>query len=253
MALDLNKRSEQANELSTLQVDQNWTDIEEAINSQQPNPNAVTIENEYSAISGVFGEDLLASQSQQTTGVIQFVEDASDDPRVGFPYYAYYEKLEATTGDLSDYRVLSTNETAEIQGAAQKVADQNGNEFSTALKVIYGYGFVVKPLAGGGYILKRKEIFEKIDTASGNINIDFNKDTYYLNQTAAVSLFITNPPLEGESKTVTVDINNPSAFPLTIPPSISHEINDAPSEDYIQLVIQWLESGKVKLQYNTIA
>lgn len=249
MSLELNKRRELNRELTWDEGDDNWEAIEEAFASLEPTDDSpTTIENEYEIIA-----QLLADQVNQTENAIQYVQDASNHPDIESGY-AYFQKLNTSNNSTNDYRVLSQEEVAAIEGGIyQKVGDQLGNQFSSVLKVIYGYGFVVKPLAGGGYILKRKEIFEKIDPASGSINIDFNNDTYYLNQTAAVSLFITNPPLEGESKTVTVDINNPSAFPLTIPPSISHEINDAPSEDYIQLVIQWLESGKVKLQYNTIA
>ena len=144
--IDLQKRRDQANQLSTEQVDGNWDKIEEFINRLLANPEAATIENDYSAISGSEGHDLLPSQAQQTPNAVQYVEDASDDPRAntqnGTPY-AYYEKLETSNGSLeNDYRLLSSSEVVVLVGInSLKLQDRDGNAIEVALKLILDHGF----------------------------------------------------------------------------------------------------------------
>ena len=67
------------------------------------------VENRYDNISG-----LLLDVSNQTSGYLQFVTDATDDPQVDLGS-AYYEYLGTTNGDLTDYRKLSAVEVAIIQ------------------------------------------------------------------------------------------------------------------------------------------
>ena len=64
------------------------------------------VQNSYLTIA-----ELLANQTDQTSGHVQFVADASDDLRVD-DGYAYYEKLIGSAGNLlNDYRKLSQEET----------------------------------------------------------------------------------------------------------------------------------------------
>jgi hypothetical protein len=73
--------------------------------SQIQNTAGIAIENEYNDIA-----ELLADQINQTTGLIQFVLDATTDPTVD-DGYAYYEKLSTSTGILiDDYRKFSDEE-----------------------------------------------------------------------------------------------------------------------------------------------
>ena len=67
------------------------------------------VENRYDNVSG-----LLLDVSNQTSGYLQYVTDATDDPQVDLGS-AYYEYLGTTNGDLTDYRKLSAVEVAIIQ------------------------------------------------------------------------------------------------------------------------------------------
>ena len=80
---------------------------ENEITTSQP------VENEYEDIDA-----LLAAQVSQTDKFLQYVEDATDDPRVINLTYAYYEKVNGSTGILlSDYRLLTSSETSLIENS----------------------------------------------------------------------------------------------------------------------------------------
>ncbi len=66
------------------------------------------VENNYLTIN-----EMLQDQASQLEGNFQFVEDASTDPTVTSGS-AYYVKLDATTGALSDYNKLTTQEAEDI-------------------------------------------------------------------------------------------------------------------------------------------
>lgn len=67
------------------------------------------VETEYADITA-----LLADQGNQTTGFLQYVVDASDDPNIASGE-AYYEKLATSTATLADdYRLLSDTEVTII-------------------------------------------------------------------------------------------------------------------------------------------
>ena len=112
------------------------------------NPNAVeptAIENEYPTIAA-----MLADQVNQTPANLQWVADASDDPGI-IEGYAYYEKLANSTGTLAtDYRRLTADEVIQLETGLIKIEDEIGNSFQTALKIIFGAGFTVQLIPGGG-------------------------------------------------------------------------------------------------------
>tara|TARA_R100001369_G_C3320745_1_gene168895 strand:+ start:141 stop:2648 length:2508 start_codon:yes stop_codon:yes gene_type:complete len=151
--LDLHKRLEQSSPLETAKLDANWTAIEDKIEELENAQQTATIENQYDDIAA-----MLADQNNQTTMALQYVDDATDDPTVEYDEedetdvkYRYYEKLPTSTGILDNYRKLTNEEQQDIQFGVQKVEDQNGNEFKSALKVVYGDGFTVSKLPDGGY------------------------------------------------------------------------------------------------------
>ncbi len=69
------------------------------------------VQNRYANIAA-----LLADQGNQLDKGIQLVVDASTDATVNSGY-AYYEKLTATTGAISDYRKLTEEESLDITGS----------------------------------------------------------------------------------------------------------------------------------------
>lgn len=153
--INLNKRRNFPNPLTTQQVDKNWDDIEQEFQNVADEIEEISIqttptpvENEYDFIA-----DLLDSQPEQTAGSLQYVDDATADPTVNYGY-AYYEKLSTSTASLSDYRKLSNQEVIAIRVGKQKVRDQNGNEFEAKLAVIYGQGFTATQNPDGSYNLE---------------------------------------------------------------------------------------------------
>ncbi|WP_299129383.1 hypothetical protein [uncultured Winogradskyella sp.] len=75
-------------------------------------------ENSYDTLEGT--NPLLTQQNEQTTGKIQYVEDARlpDEITNGDDvYYAYYEKLSTNTQSLSDYRELTNDEVSVIENS----------------------------------------------------------------------------------------------------------------------------------------
>lgn len=79
--------------------------------------------------------EMLADQSAQTLGKVQYVEDASADPNVPSGY-AYYEKLDSSTATLAaDYRKLSAEE-AEVIATLDSInlfeVKEKGTTVSTA-------------------------------------------------------------------------------------------------------------------------
>lgn len=84
--------------------------------------------------------EMLADQSNQTEGKLQYVADASDDPEVSSGY-AYYEKLSTSTADLSDYRKLSDEEANAIE-SAENLHRLNLESVSTSINDIVGAGNV---------------------------------------------------------------------------------------------------------------
>lgn len=78
------------------------------------NNNTTTIENRYDVSPDNDIDAMLADQANQTSGKLQYVEDASDDPNIDSGY-AYYEYLGGGNASLSDYRLLNDLETQLIQ------------------------------------------------------------------------------------------------------------------------------------------
>ena len=77
--------------------------------------NNLFVENYYDTMSGT--NPLLTQQSQQTTGRIQYVENAFGFPDIADGDYAYFEKLDTNTQTYSDYRKLSADEVAIIESS----------------------------------------------------------------------------------------------------------------------------------------
>ena len=162
--LELLKRLVLNRPLTHAEGDENWTAIEDAINSITVESGTTAIENEYEDIAA-----MLADQGNQTESALQWVKEAQADPNIN-EGYAYYEKLVSSTATLAaDYRLLSQQEAEVIEGGIQKVMDQNGNAFATALKVVYGEGFMISLVPGGGYRLERKK-----PTVSANTGTEIN-------------------------------------------------------------------------------
>lgn len=144
------------------------------------------VENEYVDIP-----DMLGKQGQQTSGLLQYVADATLDPNTTPGTYAYYEKLATNTAALTDYRLLTQHEVDVILLGAQKVKDQYGNEIEAKLAVIYGLGFAVELLPGGAYGLKKRNIQRTIKT-SGPILPSDNGGVIFLDGTNLTITFNPN-------------------------------------------------------------
>lgn len=168
-------------------------EIGEKLETLENRAEPTVIENEYLVIA-----ELLAGQADQTPGSLQYVEDATADPTVN-EGYAYYEKLEASTGALADYRKLSEAEESDILAGFQKVQDQYGNGFGAVMKVIYGHGFTVIQQPDGSYRLELYAV-----TATG-INIALSSMVpalyNYAEPLPALAYIINaNPILNGKAK-----------------------------------------------------
>lgn len=93
--------------------------------------NNLFTENRYDTMSGT--NPMLTQQNQQTTGKIQYVENAFGFPGIVDGDYAYFEKLSTNTQSYSDYRKLTDDEVTIIESSQSyqqkqvKIKDIDGN------------------------------------------------------------------------------------------------------------------------------
>ena len=168
--------------------------------------NEVVVENEYDDIAA-----LLADQGNQTATFLQYVSDASADPTVTSGDM-YYEKLAASTADLSDYRKLTGDEIIEIQKGTQIIPDDLGANFKAKLKTFYGAGFEVLKRKDGGYNVELSPRLNQIGNTGATLELDFSEyDLWNGTVDEAVTISIAN----GKPKVVTVDLTGD--FAITYP------------------------------------
>jgi hypothetical protein len=81
---------------------------------------AAIVENRYDTAPNNTRAAMIADQSNQSSGKIQYVQDARSAVEIsaGDPvYYDYYEYLGTTNGDISDYRSLDDDEISGLQNS----------------------------------------------------------------------------------------------------------------------------------------
>lgn len=144
------------------------------------NQGYVLVENEYPDIDGVNG--LFANQSSQTVGRVQFVEDATFDTTV-VSGYAYYEKLNQSTGSLNDYRKLSAFEVALIENfstirefTVKAVAEQTFLDSATGeVNVEHSSGSVINIVFDAVFSDYLEGVKSKLDSGAGMSLKVYNK------------------------------------------------------------------------------
>lgn len=89
------------------------------------------VENEYTNMA-----DMYSNQNEQTDTFIQYVSDASSHPDVTSGE-AYFEYLGTTTGDDTDYRLLTQNEVLELPTLLSSFIDDIGATASRVANTIF--------------------------------------------------------------------------------------------------------------------
>lgn len=215
-----------------------WGDLTGDINNQTDLINLINqlnstfpVENEYTDINSV--DQLLADQANQTFRYFQYVIDASDDPNVTEnvgatnPFEAYYEKLNTTTGAISDYRLLSDTET-------QTILDSNGYRVFR-IREIQDDSTPVNTTTGGRISFNYNTVTNKATSIVFNRNYSDSISTFYDNRNEVdyKIKFYNRNTREYEFAEITAWTQNGDFFIVDITNTI--DINNLSVNDRIEL------------------
>lgn len=215
---------------------------------------AQPVENEYyDTPLGI--TEMQADQGNQTSGFLQYVDDASEDPTVSSGSW-YYEYLGTTTGVLTtDYRKLPAEEIIVILKGSFRVRDQVGANFKAKLDVEFGDGFVATKKKNGGFNVDYSETGVRFDdrlnevgNTGATLELDYNAYELWnavVNQAVVISI------ANGKPKVVTVDLTGD--FAITYPAN-STVIGDAYDGTIMNtLTIHYRDSSNILIIVNNWA